>query len=60
MISFYCRKDTCIILDAGEGTCGQIYRFYGEEANDVIIKIKAVYISHLHADHHIGKWSFEI
>ncbi|XP_031628749.1 ribonuclease Z, mitochondrial [Contarinia nasturtii] len=47
-------KDDCILLDVGEGTLGQIYRFYGDESDDVIRKLKAVYISHLHADHHIG------
>lgn len=47
-------KDTCILLDVGEGTMGQIHRFYGNEAEDVIKKLKAIYISHLHADHHIG------
>lgn len=51
---FY-RKDACILLDAGEGTCGQLHRFYGSETYDIIKKLKAVYISHLHADHHIGK-----
>lgn len=33
---------------------GQIQRFYGDKAKDVIKKLKAIYISHLHADHHIG------
>lgn len=49
-----CRENTCLLLDAGEGTCGQIVRFYGKGAADIFRKIKAVYISHLHADHHIG------
>lgn len=33
---------------------GQIQRFYGDEAENVLKKLKAIYISHLHADHHIG------
>lgn len=33
---------------------GQIHRFYGDEAENVIKKLKAIYISHLHADHHMG------
>lgn len=49
-----CSKDTCLLLDVGEGTLGQIHRFYGVEAENVIKKLKAIYISHLHADHHIG------
>ncbi|XP_048520039.1 ribonuclease Z, mitochondrial isoform X2 [Dendroctonus ponderosae] len=44
-----------ILLDCGEGTCGQITRFFGQEkANKVLTEIDAIYISHLHADHHIG------
>lgn len=44
-------------MDVGEGTLGQIIRFYGNEADNVIRRLKAVYVSHLHADHHIGKSS---
>ncbi|XP_018570801.1 ribonuclease Z, mitochondrial [Anoplophora glabripennis] len=44
-----------MLLDCGEGTCGQIIRFFGhEEADRVLANISAIYISHLHADHHIG------
>lgn len=43
------------MLDCGEGTFGQLIRFFGrDKTNDVLSKINAVYISHLHADHHIG------
>lgn len=49
-------ENSSILLDCGEGTFGQIIRFYGKEkANEILKKLKAVYISHLHADHHIGK-----
>lgn len=42
-------------MDCGEGTYGQLVRFFGaEKINEVLSKIKAVFISHLHADHHIG------
>ncbi|XP_050298698.1 ribonuclease Z, mitochondrial isoform X2 [Anthonomus grandis grandis] len=48
-------ESNIIIMDCGEGTCGQIIRFFGPEKGDeVLSNIKAVYISHLHADHHIG------
>lgn len=47
-------EETCILLDVGEGTMGQMHRFYGDKTEDVIKKLKAIYISHLHADHHIG------
>ncbi|KAG5890173.1 hypothetical protein JTB14_014340 [Gonioctena quinquepunctata] len=44
-----------ILLDCGEGTYGQIIRFFGsEQADKVLANIDAIYISHLHADHHIG------
>ncbi|XP_076274808.1 ribonuclease Z isoform X1 [Rhynchophorus ferrugineus] len=44
-----------IVLDCGEGTYGQIIRFYGlDESDKVLSNIDAIYISHLHADHHIG------
>lgn len=48
------RKEACLLLDVGEGTLGQIIRFYGDEAENVIKSLKAIFISHLHADHHIG------
>lgn len=44
-----------MLLDCGEGTYSQIVRFFGpEKVDDVLANINAVYISHLHADHHIG------
>ncbi|CAD0199317.1 unnamed protein product [Chrysodeixis includens] len=48
-------EDRSIILDCGEGTFGQLVRFYGpKKVNAFLRTLKAVYISHLHADHHIG------
>uniref|UniRef100_A0ABD2W668 Zinc phosphodiesterase ELAC protein 2 n=1 Tax=Trichogramma kaykai TaxID=54128 RepID=A0ABD2W668_9HYME len=48
-------EDRSIILDCGEGTSGQIIRFFGVKGSERIFKsIKAIYISHLHADHHLG------
>jgi len=44
-----------ILLDAGEGTLGQMYRRYGSELwSKVLSKTKIMVISHMHADHHIG------
>ncbi|TIA93899.1 hypothetical protein E3P81_00711 [Wallemia ichthyophaga] len=59
-----------ILLDAGEGTWGQLARMFGErsrntpprdgdgddreDAWDVLKNTKAIYLSHVHADHHIG------
>uniref|UniRef100_A0A182Q3L6 Zinc phosphodiesterase ELAC protein 2 n=1 Tax=Anopheles farauti TaxID=69004 RepID=A0A182Q3L6_9DIPT len=48
-------NNSSILLDCGEGTVGQIWRFFGKtKAQAVLRSIKAVYISHLHADHHLG------
>jgi ribonuclease Z len=49
-----------ILLDAGEGTWGQLARFFGTDENkpenvwDVLRDLKCIYISHIHGDHHIG------
>lgn len=51
---FFSRRNSCILLDCGEGTCGQIARFYGAQSIEIIRKIKAVFISHMHADHYHG------
>ena len=48
-----CREDATLILDCGEGTSGQLYRHYGEQAADILRNLKAVFVSHLHADHHM-------
>ncbi|XP_017473148.1 PREDICTED: ribonuclease Z, mitochondrial [Rhagoletis zephyria] len=48
-------ENSYMLLDCGEGTLGQIVRFYGKQrAEEVVRNLKAIYISHLHADHHIG------
>ncbi|KAK5641003.1 hypothetical protein RI129_009550 [Pyrocoelia pectoralis] len=44
-----------ILLDCGEGTFGQLVRFFGPtKCDEILSNIKAIFISHLHADHHIG------
>ncbi|XP_076390326.1 ribonuclease Z isoform X2 [Megachile rotundata] len=48
-------EGTSILLDCGEGTLGQIIRFYGySECDQILRTIKAIYVSHIHADHHLG------
>lgn len=55
------------MLDAGEGTWGQLVRQYGygngpkgptdekeESVWDMLRDLKCIYISHVHADHHMG------
>ena len=43
-----------MLLDCGENTLGQLYRHFGS-ANivDVLQKLRAIFVSHLHADHHL-------
>lgn len=54
-ILVYTTPESCVLLDCGEGTYGQILRFYGKDkAKKVLSDLKAIFISHLHADHHIG------
>lgn len=44
-----------ILLDAGEGTWGQLARRFGSKGSqEVLRKIKVIFISHLHQDHHAG------
>jgi ribonuclease Z len=48
-------NNNSILLDVGEGTVGQLFRCKpGENPNDILLGIKAVWISHPHADHHLG------
>ncbi|CAJ2510117.1 Uu.00g060170.m01.CDS01 [Anthostomella pinea] len=42
------------LFDAGENTLGQMRRVFGDELPKVLQDLKAIWISHLHADHHLG------
>ncbi|KAG8784449.1 hypothetical protein FRC15_003245 [Serendipita sp. 397] len=43
-----------ILLDCGEGTYGQLRRHFGPQIDTVLREIKLVFLSHIHADHHLG------
>lgn len=43
-----------VLLDCGEGTIGQLFRVFGPLLKKELRKIKLIFISHLHADHHLG------
>lgn len=43
-----------IFFDCGEGTLGQLFRKFGNAFRDVLTKLKGVFVSHIHADHHLG------
>lgn len=50
-----CPTSGSILLDCGENTLGQLQRMFAPtELNTRLRDIKALYISHLHADHHLG------
>ncbi|ODM16249.1 hypothetical protein SI65_08248 [Aspergillus cristatus] len=43
------------MLDCGENTLGQLKRVYNpEELREVLRNLRMIWISHLHADHHLG------
>ncbi|KAI1261889.1 hypothetical protein F5Y18DRAFT_399939 [Xylariaceae sp. FL1019] len=42
------------LFDAGENTLGQLRRAFGNELPSVLRNLKAIWISHMHADHHLG------
>ena len=44
-----------ILLDCGENTLGQLKRvFTADELKQVFQELKIIFISHMHADHHLG------
>lgn len=42
------------LFDAGENTMGQLRRVFGDELPAIMRDLKVIWISHLHADHHLG------
>lgn len=44
-----------ILLDCGEGTWGQMVRQFGlKRAQETVCRMTVLFISHMHADHHLG------
>ncbi|TPX63921.1 hypothetical protein SpCBS45565_g06248 [Spizellomyces sp. 'palustris'] len=44
-----------VLLDAGEGTLGQLFRHFGPDMmKEALQNLRMVFVSHLHADHHLG------
>jgi len=44
-----------MLLDAGEGTLGQMIRCFGKkQAEQILESLSCIWISHIHADHHAG------
>lgn len=46
--------DGYIMLDCGEGAYGQLTRRFGANTMLALMNIKCIFISHGHADHHLG------
>ncbi|KAI0131590.1 hypothetical protein F4776DRAFT_626840 [Hypoxylon sp. NC0597] len=42
------------LFDCGENTLGQLRRVFGDDLPEVLQNLKGIWISHLHADHHLG------
>ena len=42
------------LFDCGEGTLGQMKRIFGNDIGKELRKLRTIWISHLHADHHLG------
>lgn len=47
-------ENLSILLDCGEGTVGQLKRAFGLDYTRVLSSIRLIFISHMHADHHLG------
>lgn len=43
-----------ILLDAGEGTYGQLCRKFGTKVDQIMRDIRLIFLSHTHGDHHMG------
>ena len=49
-----------ILLEAGEGTWGQLARYFGTSSDseasawNILRDVKCIFVSHAHGDHHIG------
>lgn len=44
-----------VLIDCGEGSFGQLCRAYGAEtAREKVRHLRCAWISHIHADHHVG------
>jgi ribonuclease Z len=50
-MNIYFSNANIILLDCAEGTMGQIRQFYGDQSDEILSRIRFVYISHMHADH---------
>lgn len=56
-------RDSSMLMDCAEGTIGQLWDHLGEadKVKEALAKTRVIYITHKHADHHLGlsKWLWE-
>ena len=50
-VPFY-SEDSTVLMDCGSGVYGQLLRLYGDQTADLLRKLKVIFISHGHCDHH--------
>ena len=44
-----------LMMDCGEGTYGQLVRRFGSEGTATLLRrMRCIYVTHMHADHHLG------
>ena len=53
-ILYQLSETSSMLLDCGEGTLGQLSRVFSGKLLEVLSSISVIFISHLHADHHLG------
>ena len=55
---FHVRGYGYYLLDCGEGTLGQLKRIFNpDELREVLLNLRMIWVSHLHADHQLGTTS---
>ena len=49
-----------VLMDCGEGTYGQLWDHFGylSTVNEVLLKTRVIFLSHMHGDHHMGVYRF--
>jgi ribonuclease BN (tRNA processing enzyme) len=53
---YYVSEQRGILMDCAEGSYGQIMDHFGDPAktDDVLLKTKVIFITHIHGDHQLG------
>ncbi|XP_061197363.1 zinc phosphodiesterase ELAC protein 2-like [Saccostrea echinata] len=47
-------KDSSIIMDCGSGSYNQMVNFFDKDIEKELAKVKMIFISHVHLDHHLA------